>query len=290
MNRSETVEKIEELLRDHEECGSCQTCKEVDSLRNKLLHNPKVKAVLDKGSYMKKSDIAFLIGKDIERKEIKKALGMSTLTFQEMMVNWGFSKKRGDSEMAKLKDFTTNEYNDLKAVGLNDEQVAEKKGVSTPTLTKWKKDNGISSGKVFGRKKDDKEPKVFKPTITPKETVQPPQNELQSVVETLKRQLDVREKAINQQFEKIEHLKATTVPREKYKNMKIDFEEAELERIKNFEEYKKMENAYQKEHAIVINLDAELENVREQLRQARVEAVRAGQENEHLKGLVKLWM
>jgi hypothetical protein len=290
MNRSETVEKIEELLNGHEECGSCGTCRQVDNLRKQLLYNPKIQTVLDKGKDMKKSDIAFLIDKDVDKVTIRKRLGMQFYDFQEMMINWGFAKRRGDKDMAKLKGFTVREYNELKATGLNDSRIAERKGVTPATISTWKKDNGISSGKVFGKKKADTEPKTFKPSITPKEPKQPVKNELQDVVNTLKRQIEVRDKAIEQQKEEIEHYKTTTVPKEKHFDVYNELRDKDLERVKNFEDLKKMEEAYQKEHAIVINLDAELENVREQLRQAREEVIRAGQENEHLKGLVKLWM
>lgn len=101
---------------------------------------------------------------------------------------------------------------------------------------------------------------------------------------------DVKEMAIKQLEEKIAHLETTTVSRDKYNSMKIDFEEAECERIRNFEEYRKMEEAYQKEHSIVISLDAELENVREMLRDVREDCVTAMKENEHFRGLMKLWL
>jgi hypothetical protein len=286
MNRSETVERIEELLNGHEECGSCQTCKEVDNLRNKLLYNPKIQTVLDKGKSMTKSDIAFLIGKEVRKEHIARALKMRNTDFKELLINWGL-QKGAETEMAKLKTFTQEEYRDLKAQGLNDEEIAEKKNVTSATIYNWKKKSGLIGTTLY---KQDTEPKVFKPSITPKEPKQPPKNELQDVVNTLKRQLNVREEAINQQHEKIEHLKATTVSRDKYNNMKIDFEEAELERIKNFEEYKKMEEAYHKEHSIVISLDAELENVREMLRDVRKDYVKAAKENEHLWGLLKIKM
>jgi ASC-1-like (ASCH) protein len=101
---------------------------------------------------------------------------------------------------------------------------------------------------------------------------------------------DVKEMAIKQLEEKIAHLQATTVSRDKYNSMKIDFEDAECERVRNFEEYRKMEEAYHKEHSIVINLDAELENVREMLRDVRRDYVKAAKENEHLWGLLKIKM
>jgi transcriptional regulator with XRE-family HTH domain len=290
MNRSETIWKLEELTGSHDEesCTGCSTCTKIESLREKLLFNQKVIDTLSKGPEMTKSDIRFLIGKDVQLKEIRKAIGIGGNRFTELMVNWGFSKRRGDSEMAKLKDFTVKEYMGYKEeMKLNDEQIAERKGVTPATLWGWKKKNdliGVSQRKAFVKKKGPVE------SITPKEPGNSPHHELQGFVNTLKREKEVMEKAIKQSEEKYENLKLTTVPRCKYNNLEIDYKEADFERIKNFEEYKKMEEAYHKEHSIRINLDAELENIREQLRQSREEIVMLGQENEHLKGLVKLWM
>jgi predicted transcriptional regulator len=182
--------------------------------------------------------------------------------------------------MGKAVELTVEKYRDYKTKGYTDGKIAEELGCTPTTISNWKKKN-IKPFKVVETPKE---------TNAPKETKQPPQNELQSVVEALKRQLDVREKAIEQQKENLENLKVASVPRYKHNELENDYKESELERIKNFEEFKKVDEAYQQQRSIIINLDAELENVREQLRQAREEAVKAGQENEHLKGLVKLWM
>lgn len=101
---------------------------------------------------------------------------------------------------------------------------------------------------------------------------------------------DVKEMAIKQLEEKIAHLEATTVSRDKYNSMKIDFEEAEIERIRNFEEYKKMQNKYLSTFSQLTHIDCELENKREELRQAREEVVSLGKEVELLRGLVKIYI
>jgi hypothetical protein len=182
--------------------------------------------------------------------------------------------------MGKALEMTVEKYRDYKAKGYTDGKVAEELGCTPTTISNWKKKN-IKPFKVVETPKE---------TNAPKEPKQPVKNELQDVVNTLKRQLVVRDKAIEQQKEEIEHYKTTTVSKEKHSDVYNELRDKDIERVKNFEDLKKMEEAYQKEHALVINLDAELENVREQLRQAREEVVRTGQENEHLKGLVKLWM
>jgi hypothetical protein len=202
-------------------------------------------------------------------------------TYNELQV---IGEQLGEERRMKLKDFTEDEYQDLKAKGLSDSAIAKQKGVTSPALSSWKKSHKKRHLKPVI---DDSKPKE---TITPKEVKQPLQDGSQSFVNTLKREKEVMQKGLDQYKEEIENLKITTVPRSKYNDLEIDYKEADLERIKNFEEYKKMEEEYHKEHSIRINLDQELENVREQLRQLREEIVKLGQENEHLKGLVKLWM
>jgi transcriptional regulator with XRE-family HTH domain len=290
MNRSETIWKLEELTGSHDEesCTGCSICTKIESLREKLLFNQKVIDTLSKGPEMTKSDIRFLIGKDVQLKEIRKAIGIGGNSFTELMMNWGFSKRRGDSEMAKLKDFTVKEYMGYKEeMKLNDEQIAERKGVTPATLWGWKKKNdliGVSQRKAFVKKKGPVE------SITPKEPDNSPHNELQSFVNTLKREKEVMEKAIDQSNEEYENLKLTTVSRSKYNDLEVDYKEADLERIKNFEEYKKMEEAYHKEHSIRINLDQELENVGEQLRKAEENIEQYLEENKAFRALVKLWV
>lgn len=182
--------------------------------------------------------------------------------------------------MGKALELSVEKYRDYKAKGFTDGKIAEEEGCTPTTISNWKKKN-IKPFKVVETPKE---------TNTPKEPKQPPQNELQSVVNSLKRQMEVKEMAIKQQKEEIEHLKATTVSRDKFSNMKIDFEESEHERIKNFEEYKKMENQYMATLSKLTLIDAELENKREELRQAREEVVSLGQELEHLRPLMVLYM
>jgi transposase-like protein len=202
-------------------------------------------------------------------------------TYNELQA---IGEQLGEERRMKLKDFTEDEYQDLKAKGLSDSAIAKRKGVSSPALSSWKKSHKKRHLKPVI---DGSKPKE---TNTPKEPKQPVKNELQDVVNTLKRQLEVRDKAIEQQKEEIEHYKTTTVPKGKHFDVYNELRDKDIERVKNFEDLKKMEEVYHKEHSIRINLDQELENVREQLRQLREEIVKLGQENEHLKGLVKLWM
>jgi hypothetical protein len=55
-------------------------------------------------------------------------------------------------------------------------------------------------------------------------------------------------------------------------------------------ELEKREADYQKEHSLVIQLDVELENSRDQYRKVISHNVNLTKENEHLRGLVKMWL
>jgi transcriptional regulator with XRE-family HTH domain len=121
------------------ECKGCYICAEVQVLQKRLEREPaeRYKHILHKGQDMTKSDIAFLLENEVSRKDIQKALKMDSVRFSEMMRNFGLTKKQqGDEEMAKL---TQEEYKDLKAKGLTDKQIAERKGMSQPNVSMLKK-------------------------------------------------------------------------------------------------------------------------------------------------------
>jgi molecular chaperone GrpE (heat shock protein) len=86
----------------------------------------------------------------------------------------------------------------------------------------------------------------------------------------LKRELEVREKAVEDLKEEVASLSG--------------------ENAKNINSVMELEADYNQQRSFVINLDAECENLREQLRQAREESVKYGKENEHLWGLLKIKM
>ncbi|TYR75563.1 hypothetical protein FZC79_10355 [Rossellomorea vietnamensis] len=297
MNRTDTIHRLERLVMHLDaKCEGCETCDEIRRLRDRLennnANNPKVQRILAKGRDMTKSDIEYLISKDVERNYIRKTLKMHNNEFIEMMVGWGFSKKRGDSEMAKLKEFTVEEYQNLKAQGLSDSKIAKRKGVTPPSIAQWKKDNGQVKDGAFGRPKL----KAVSGDSTPTETKNPPQekqqpnNELQELVGTLKRKLEVREMALKQKEEELELLKENTVPLSKYTELKTNYQESETDRIMNFERYQEVNEKYHHEHSLVINFDRELQNTQEQLRKVRDYNARCTKENEHLKALLVMYM
>jgi deoxyadenosine/deoxycytidine kinase len=113
------------------------------------------------------------------------------------------------------------------------------------------------------------------------------QEDLNTENRRLKRELEVREKAIKDLEMKIED---EHVPKKAYES-EVQLREKYLDKFqlaKNLLE--KSEADYHKEHSLAIQLDGEVENLREQLRQSREESVKYGKENEHLWGLLKIKM
>jgi chromosome segregation ATPase len=181
----------------------------------------------------------------------------------------------------KLKNFTVEEYQDLKTQGLNDKDICKKKDVTAPTLRLWK-DKNLSDA--------PHQVKRVAKTNTPTTPEGRPQNELESVVNTQKRELEVREKAIEDLRMKLEG----SITKEELDKLRNGWdEELAKEQEKTLDERAKraaVEREYHRTQTKLINVDAELENTRDQLHQAREEAVKYGQEVELLRGLVRLYM
>jgi transposase len=148
MNRSDILSNLESLAYNHDEekCDGCSTCSEINDLRNILFCNSKVDSTLSKGPDMTKRELAYLLVKEVSKQKICESLQMGITALNEMIYNYGWELEKGrrGEEMAKLKEFTELEYHDLKATGLNDEQIAEKKGVSAASIWNWKKKNGLT--------------------------------------------------------------------------------------------------------------------------------------------------
>jgi hypothetical protein len=194
----------------------------------------------------------------------------------------------GRTKMGNLKEFTVEEYNDLKAKGLNDEQICEEVGVSS--LHYWKKKNGLIGTTLRS------ENKTITAVITPSETKNPqpekqqPNNELQELVGTLKRKLEVREMAIKQKEEEYDLLKENTVPLGEYTTMKRNYEDAEGGRQLYMHKYRQEEERYQQTFSNLEKTDHEHENTKEQLRKVRDYNVKATEKIQHLEALLMMYM
>jgi chromosome segregation ATPase len=113
------------------------------------------------------------------------------------------------------------------------------------------------------------------------------QEDLNTENRRLKRELEVREKAIEDLKMSIED---EYVPKGRFDLVSHQYDTLKGICQDQGNQIIEHKESYEKEHSLVINLDAELENAREQLRQAREESVKHGKENEHLWGLLKIKM
>lgn len=144
--------QINDLIDQHgatfRDCPGCSICSSIHRLRDRLLEDPadRFAHVLQKGQDMTKSDIAFLIENEVQRKTIMKSLQMGANDFFKMLGNFGLLKNRpkGEGEMAKI---TLEEYQDLKAKGMSNKIIAERKDMHATYLSQMKKQWGISAVK-----------------------------------------------------------------------------------------------------------------------------------------------
>ena len=182
-----------------------------------------------------------------------------------------------ERKMGKALVLSVGRYQDYKAKGYSDGKIAEELGCTPTTISNWKKKH------VKGSNKPNTE-------VKPQTKTKDIQEDLKAENGRLKRELEVREKAIKDLEEKLED----SISDERHKQIIEEGEERfldlQLKEQKARQEWKKYMEDYFKEHSKVLLLDAELTNKDEQLRQAREESVKYGKENEHLRGLVKLWL
>lgn len=149
---SEAIMELTGLMDEHGStittCKGCELCDRISKFRKILIPDPskKYKHILDKGQDMTKSDIEYLLKKDVPKKHIYKALKMGSRTFFEMAEGWGIYKiNRREVERVMGKfNLTQAEYNDHKAQGKSDEEIAKVIGVSTATLSYHKKKWGMT--------------------------------------------------------------------------------------------------------------------------------------------------
>jgi transcriptional regulator with XRE-family HTH domain len=186
-------------------------------------------------------------------------------------------RKLGEGEVMKPLDMTIEQYRDYKAKGYSDSKVAEEMNCTPTTISNWKKKHTKGSNKPNTEVKVQSETKDI-------------QEDLKAENGRLERELVVREKAI----EDLEMKMEDSISKEKHNRIIEEgeqrFLELQLDEQKSRLEWKKYMEDYFKEHSKVLLLDAERENLREQLRQAREESVKYGKENEHLWGLLKIKM
>ncbi|WP_226085662.1 hypothetical protein [Mesobacillus sp. S13] len=151
--------KINDLIDRHGgtfiTCEGCSICTEIDGLQSSLVRDPleQFQPILDKGQDMTRSDIELLLEHQVQRRVIKKHLGMGDQHFFELLRNFGLLKKKpkGDDEMARGKlNLTVDEFIQLKHIEkLSIMKIAEMKGVSDPTIHHWMKKHKAEIGNAL---------------------------------------------------------------------------------------------------------------------------------------------
>jgi transcriptional regulator with XRE-family HTH domain len=190
-----------------------------------------------------------------------------------------------ERKMGKAVKLTMEQYKDYKAKGLTDGQIAEELGCTPNTISNWKKrqDKADKWERSKGSDKPDAEVKTQSET-------KGIQEDLKAENGRLKRELGVLKEGLRYANEQL----ADSVTREHHKklarDLKYELENVKCEAAFLSEEKKKLEADYQKEHSLVIQLDVELENSRDQYKKVISHNVNLTKENEHLRGLVKLWL
>jgi uncharacterized protein (DUF2267 family) len=276
----QTIIQINDLIDQHgdtfTQCKGCSTCTKIQTLRNQMRNVSKINKLLNKGQDMTKSDIAYLISRDVKKGDIKKAMKIGSMEFHDLMVNWGFRKKKGMGRLPKL-EMSVEEYKGYKEKGMSDKKVAEEKGVAAGTIDYWKKKHHISSYSDL----------IKKETNSHRKEKEQPQEDYRSVIDSLKRELEVREKAVKDLEERIED---EYVPKKNFEEQANQVSFYETKWLEEMKEKTKFGEGYNKEYSARRLLDAELENIREQLRKAEGLNEVYKQENEHLRGLIRIWI
>lgn len=91
--------------------------------------------VLRKGDLMTKSEIEYLLRREVSRTDIAKALGMKTKEFSEWWLNRTGKLERNVGDYGFI---TPEEYLELKEKGMLDKEIATLKGVRPNIIHVWK--------------------------------------------------------------------------------------------------------------------------------------------------------
>ncbi|MBU5214384.1 hypothetical protein [Heyndrickxia oleronia] len=144
MNRKQIIQRIGHLEDQHKEkmidgeyCRGCEICEEITKLSVHIKHSPNVAEILEKGEDMTKSEIKYLIDKQVNFEVIANALKTDVESFRELWKKWKGRKIKQRKERSTVK-MTVDEYLKLSGSGLMDKEIAEKIGVSRQTITNWK--------------------------------------------------------------------------------------------------------------------------------------------------------
>jgi hypothetical protein len=257
-----------------EKCKGCSVCTEIQTLSKQFNRDSteKFKHILAKGQEMTKSDLAFLIDNDVNLKSIRNAVRMSNHEFNAMMKNLGFVQRRNKKEEEKgMAKITLEEYQDLRAKGKSDKEIALDKGVNIQYLSQLKKKWNI------------------RPTLSPASESKPTQE-----IEALQKRIELFKKEMNEKNDYILDLQ-TKVNELEYIHAACDDVETELASLKDEleQERKAKEEAYQKAFDIELHLGLRISDLEFQLSELlnNSELVsKVVRENEAIKELLRLYL
>lgn len=144
MNRKQIIQRIGHLEDQHKEkmidgeyCRGCEICEEITKLSVHIKHSPNVAEILEKGEDMTKSEIKYLIDKQVDFEVIANALKTDVESFRELWKKWQGSEIK-QRKVRTPVTITIDEYLKLSGSGLMDKEIAEKIGVSRQTITNRK--------------------------------------------------------------------------------------------------------------------------------------------------------
>jgi BMFP domain-containing protein YqiC len=192
---------------DRASCPGCPVCTEIRDLRKQLLKSGlpanKFKHILSKGQDMKKSEIQFLLENGVKKMDIQKALDLSGTKFNRLITDLGLvtkTRKRKVKDMGKL---SLEEYQDLKAGGKSDKEIAADKGMNPQYLSQLKKKWGLTKDTVRPVNEQEDIPKNLV-EVKKKEH----HNLLNEEISTLKQMLIYTERQLNASTDRVQELEA----------------------------------------------------------------------------------
>lgn len=139
------------------ECTGCQTCDEIQSLReqHERQQEAKCEQVLAKGGDMRKEDVIYLLSQEVERRAIYTAMKMGQKSFEQLLDDWKIReyavlKNELPEVESGQKKFSKNYIPLLKeyvSQNMTARAISKKLGVRECTVHYWKKKLNLSQAK-----------------------------------------------------------------------------------------------------------------------------------------------
>ena len=146
-------QKIDWLIEMHGdtflECTGCETCNDIQSLReqHEKQQQAKCERILAKGGDMRKNDVIYLLSQEVDRRTIYSAMRISQKSFEQILDAWNIreyavlknelpeldtgKKKFSKSYIPLLKEYVNQ--------NMTSRAISKKLGVKECTVHYWKK-------------------------------------------------------------------------------------------------------------------------------------------------------